>query len=629
MSKTSSSATLLKSEGFARNCIEGLVKFFLMTSILLFLCSTSYYRIYLNNYCQMKLHISILFVLAFLISCEKEEEIILPNVVTENASDLTINSAILIGSVTLLGTEPSLDHGFIWSELSGVSETNGKLISLGPVVKTGLFESTLSGLSRGKKYYYVAFVTVNNKKILGVEQSFTTSAHSITSITPANVKAGDKITIQGNNFVSNPSSIIINIGNSTANVSSATESQIEVDIPPTISGGSKSVKVTIDNIEVTASTEIAVVPFIESTSPIWGFANDVIEIIGSGFGSASEVTVKFNDKTVVVNSSTNNKITVVAPLNSAGINVVKVITNSIPSSNTADFKLFGWKKLSELPLDGRYAASAFVVNDFLYVGLGGDLSGARFDDFWKVDLKTGVATQLKDFPKGARFATNFFSIGEKGYIVLGFDNLNAQSDQLWEYEPGIDQWTQKTSFPGSIRSNSVSFVLNGKAYVGSGIANGVTILDDFYVYDPALDQWTQAVSLGGGPFYGLGSFVVGTKAYVTCGININETSVNEHWEFSGTTWTKQANYPGILIADGLGFNYGDFGCFGFGWVDSNNPGIENWIYYPATNNWRKIENFPGPGRFSAVSGSSSKYWFYGLGYKGNTVYKDIWIIELP
>jgi IPT/TIG domain len=575
----------------------------------------------------MKLNLSILLFLIILISCKKDEEMILPQVTTGNASVVTASSAVLNGNITLLGTETSTDHGFIWSASSGVSETNGTLISLGSAVKTGMFESNLSGLSRGKKYYYAAFVTVGNKKIFGNEQSFTTGAHSISSITPASVKAGERITIKGTDFVTNPSSIIVNVGNTVATIVSATETQIEADIPTNISGGSKAVRVTIENIDVTASSQVTVVPFIESISASWGFVNDILEIKGSGFGSASEVAVKFNDKTAVVNSSDYNKITLVVPTNSSGINVVNVITNSTPTSNPVNFNILEWKKLTDLPIDPRYAASAFVVNDFLYVGLGGALSGSRFDDFWKVNLKTGASTQMKNFPQGARFATNFFALGQKGYIVLGFDDLNAKSAELWEYEPSNDQWTQKSSFPGSLRTEAVSFVLNGKAYVGTG--NGTTSLDDFYVYDPALNQWSPSVTFGGGPFYGMGSFVVGSKAYLACGVKNGDTIVNEVWEFDGTIWVKRANYPGILITDGFGFNYSDVGCFGFGWVNANTAGNENWIYYPSSNNWRKVENFPGQSRFAAISGSSSKYWFYGLGYKGNTEYKDIWIIELP
>jgi N-acetylneuraminic acid mutarotase len=574
----------------------------------------------------MKLQL-VIFILVILFSC-KEEEVIVATPRTNSPTEISISSVVLNGELVVQGNQPIDDHGFVWSETTGISSTNGTVISLGTANNIELFTAPLTGLSRAKNYHYVAFVTVNGKKIFGTEVVFTTGTHTVNSIAPASLNAGEKFAIVGSNFGTNPLAVFISIGTLRATVNSVTETSIEATLPSTITAGNKSLKVTIDGSEVSAQSGITVTPKIESISSAWGFSGDEIEITGSGFGSLNETMVKFNDKNVTVISSTNSKIMLSVPYNSPGTNSVKVVTNSITSSNATIFKILAWKKLTELPITARHSASSFLINDFLYLGLGSSISNTRFNDFWKVNVHSGEVTQLNNFPQGARFATQFFTIEQKGYIVLGYDETTAPVTELWEYDVSTDLWSQKASFPGGTRSGAVSFVLNGVAYVGCGIANGVTSLKDMYSYDPATNQWTQEADFGGDPIYGQGSFVIQGKAYVAGGTKNNDTRVNEVWEFSGTTWTRRADYPGLPITDGIGFNFSNFGCLGFGSIDNSNAGIQNFIYKPETNSWNQWENFPGSGRTSVISGVSDKYWYFGLGFR-EIEYRDIWIVELP
>ncbi len=567
-------------------------------------------------------------VLVVFFSCKNDDEIVLPSIKTNAPSAITFKSVTLGGALTVKGSAPIGDHGFIWSTSVSVSETTGTMISLGERSENGSFEANLNGLNRGGKYYYLAYVIANNKFYLGNEIEFTAGAHTITSVSPASASAGSKITILGSDFVSDPSRIVVSIGGLNAPVITATETQIEVALPLESSGGGKSLKVRIDDIEVSFSSNISVIPVIENFSKSWGFAGDTVEILGSGFGNISEVLVKLNNKNVTVTSANFNKINFIVPSNSGGANSTSVSVNSVSLSNPIIFNVLAWRKLKDLPFVGRRGSTSFIINDKLYVGLGASLDNVVYKDFWQVDLQSGAVTKLGDFPGEARFANKFFTLGDKGYIVLGYGK-NAIVNELWEFNPGSDSWTMKSPFPGQLRSGTVSFVLNGKAYVGCGIANGITSLDDFYQYDPELEIWEPVADFGGGPIYGQGSFVIDNKAYLVAGVKNNSTLVSELWEFDGSGWRQRASYPGQLITDGFGFNYGGFGCFGFGWIGSNDAGIENWKYKPSSNYWKKVENFSGPPRFDAASGSSEKYWYFGLGYKGNTEYSDIWIVELP
>src|SRR5258706_3821518 len=175
----------------------------------------------------MKLSQVCLFI-ALLFSCKKEEIVsVLPSVETNNPSGITVKSAILSGTLTVKGSDPITDRGFIWSKSSGVSETNGTAISLGQTNDIGPFESTLDGLGRGKKYYYVAYIKTSKKSFLGKEIEFTAGAHTITSVSPVATTAGSNVTIFGTDFVSDPSRISVTIGSFNAPITTATETQIE------------------------------------------------------------------------------------------------------------------------------------------------------------------------------------------------------------------------------------------------------------------------------------------------------------------------------------------------------------------------------------------------------------------
>ena len=374
--------------------------------------------------------------------------------------------------------------------------------------------------------------------------------------------------------------------------------------------------------------ELALKPQILSVSSDSGFIGETITLTGKGFNNLGNAKITMGNEIVKIQSVTETEIKFNIPKVLASQTVsIDLKINGISCHNKPNFHILTWKKLLDFPFAPRFAASSFIIGDKLYVGFGANQENDRFKDFWEIDLSSGAIKKLSDFPGSARFACSSFSIGAKGYIVLGRSSTEGLLNELWEYNPKEDLWTRKADFPGYQRDEAVVFVLKGKAYVGNGLANGSTGLNDFYEYESSNDRWTQVASFPGNGIYGQAAFVRKNKAYLVGGVRNNSDIVTDVWEFSKDKWIQKAPFPGRPVVDGSGFNAPNISCFGFGVSEGNEATTSNYLYNPKRDNWTMIQDFDGPSRFNPISGSNSRYWYYGLGYNFSQDFNDLWVIN--
>lgn len=103
-------------------------------------------------------------------------------VVTAEAIDVTMNSALLYGYVNaeylLLGGE----SGFIVSTSSTPSLDNGQKVVSSEVDKNGKYFVQVSGLTSSTTYYYKAFLTIGTTNLVGEIKKFTTKEFGFAAI---------------------------------------------------------------------------------------------------------------------------------------------------------------------------------------------------------------------------------------------------------------------------------------------------------------------------------------------------------------------------------------------------------------------------------------------------------------
>jgi uncharacterized protein (TIGR02145 family) len=131
-----------------------------------------------------------------------KEDPVLPTLTTENASDITINTAKSGGNITSDGGADITARGVCWAtasqpEISGSHTSDNK--------GGGAFTSSLSGLNPGTKYYVRAYATNEVGTSYGNEISFTTdplvlavlTTTEVTGITSVSAISGGNITSDG------------------------------------------------------------------------------------------------------------------------------------------------------------------------------------------------------------------------------------------------------------------------------------------------------------------------------------------------------------------------------------------------------------------------------------------------
>lgn len=98
-----------------------------------------------------------------------------PDVTTGTASNITVNSATLDGSIPDMGCSAITSYGFEYSTTSGF--TSGTVENSTNLSGTG-FSAGLTGLTASTTYYYKAFATNSGGTTYGSEMSFTTATPS-------------------------------------------------------------------------------------------------------------------------------------------------------------------------------------------------------------------------------------------------------------------------------------------------------------------------------------------------------------------------------------------------------------------------------------------------------------------
>jgi N-acetylneuraminic acid mutarotase len=88
------------------------------------------------------------------------------------------------------------------------------------------------------------------------------------------------------------------------------------------------------------------------------------------------------------------------------------------------------------------------------------------------------------------------------------------------------------------------------------------------------------------------------------------------------TWTQKSNYPD-KVSGAVGFSIDDKGYIGLGWNPSGTMAF--WKFYPSTNSWAQISNFPGPFMGHSVGFTINNRGYIGTGLGGsNTLHSDFW-----
>lgn len=187
---------------------------------------------------------------------------------------------------------------------------------------------------------------------------------SIQNVSPAVALPGSKVTIIGENFGNDPSDVEITFGSIVAEITFFSRSKIEVIVPPR--GNLESVNIQVKVGDRTSNAHTFEydypAPVIESLSPQVGKTGSRIDIIGSHLSNVREnITVTFDEKTLTVESISDNSITITIPEYSGKKTVGVRVKVKEKVSNTVSFNY-------EVPLITLMSATCFQGSIVIITG---------------------------------------------------------------------------------------------------------------------------------------------------------------------------------------------------------------------------------------------------------------------
>ncbi|GAB3541111.1 kelch repeat-containing protein [Pontibacter brevis] len=318
------------------------------------------------------------------------------------------------------------------------------------------------------------------------------------------------------------------------------------------------------------------------------------------------------------------------------------------SCDSEEVLLGNWVRQSDFAGAARTGAVAFTINGRAYVGTGFDGMN-RLNDFWQYNPDTDTWNRMADFPGVARSGAVGFAANGKGYIGTGYNGSSNLKD-FWEYDPAANTWTQIADFPGTARYGAVAMALENKGYVAAGYDGSYR--KDFWQYDPASGAWTEKTELSGARRVNGYAFAVNGKGYIGGGLNngILEADIMEYnpatdtWrnlrslnsaERSGTNYPTPRMNATVFVLNNRAYLIGGtkVNDLGGGNLQSSptnaSAQTDAWEFDPASDTWRRLDDFTRIGRESAVAFAIDDFGYVGLGRNGTVLSSQIWQYGAP
>jgi N-acetylneuraminic acid mutarotase len=291
-----------------------------------------------------------------------------------------------------------------------------------------------------------------------------------------------------------------------------------------------------------------------------------------------------------------------------------------------------WQQLEDFPGTPRDDGSCFVIDSFVYTGLGRDSGFSCMRDFYRYNGVTMTWSDCADLPLGEerQYALGTSNNGI-GYIFGGVKCDGTYCNDLWQYNPLLNSWSVLAPLPAEGRSGSVHFVLNDTIYIVGG-KNQQGILTEVWGYDINTNQWSQKTALPGNGIWRGASFEYNDLGFVGLGRNNlnNQTDLNtEFFQYNPASqqWTSLPN-PGLSPRCYIGTARTNNLVSFFGGLDASNV-VLNDFQVLDVNTWllTASTSFGATPRKGTMAFAFGPDFYFTTGISNTERFKQTWRIS--
>lgn len=436
-----------------------------------------------------------------------------------------------------------------------------------------------------------------NRQTAFAAQPFVYLAPVLRSITPPEGDEGDTLLIRGSNFRPRTLNFSIAFSNREARILARTDSTIRCIVPSNIPGNTAQVTARLNGVTAVSPQLFRFrLPVIKSFAPVSGTFDDVVTIVGQGFGSTFGAnTVKFNEWQAQILTATPTEIRVMVPRTiSDSPNQITVIVNSREGKALSNFAIlpptvngisrnqgkagdqieitgdnFNPKAEGNEVFFGQHLAEVVAASRTrLTITVPGGPQESR-----SIGVTIEVASQRRNvgtftlLVPWIRLQDNFnvpvlnefaHFVGANSFMVgPGVTQNRSWSGQVWQFDQLTQNWQPVANFPGVGRNFPIFFSIGDDAYYGGGfeLDRPDQLLTDFWKYDATMGDWIQlndipvgmnshSISLG----MGLATTTRGFIPYKKAGQNGIRL-----WEYNPVTdaWVERVGPTGNFDATGF------------------------------------------------------------------------------
>jgi hypothetical protein len=329
-------------------------------------------------------------------------------------------------------------------------------------------------------------------------------------------------------------------------------------------------------------------PGLTDFSPKYGQGGDVMVINGKNFSQDAEVYFgarKAEIEEIVFESLIRVKVPPIANAAFEGI-TVKLHGTEITFDTPFEYITGRWEKVADFVNNLQLTELlVFNENQYMVVGLGRDVNTAQNNPtIWSLDLETLQWSDLNFTGQQANAPFSAHGYFGSGAIAFGFSSITI-SNEFWRHNEG--QLTKLSSLPFQLYK-SVAVKHNEYIYVVGGQTTSRSNNFQIYGFNTNTQVWSTN----------------GFSPLPVSSDNANFTFLDKHYfvlndgrilQFNPQTnaWGQVASYIGGAFDNrGVAVALQDKMYLGLTF------GRDFWEYNPATNQWKRKNNFSGTGNYA-------------------------------